>query len=257
MPAWGTNDIAELTLADGPRRWQRSLRWQKPARDWRRLLPGLLVGFLCTALPIAMFDAGMRTELRRLRALAPDLPIVVELLSEPEPRPSLPVETPAAEPPTTRMAPRDRPAHPVEVPSPQAVTGTQEWVAPQSAPLQLFGQDGAIRLPESASSERKSFGVPDGKPLVHEDPLPYEATRFDRMAPSVRESLADEIVRRTTYARTWTTRSGTRIRCATSLLMAGLGVCGWGVAPRATAEELRAMRADPPLPRAPKDDDSP
>jgi hypothetical protein len=77
------------------------------------------------------------------------------------------------------------------------------------------------------------------------------------MAPSVRESLADEIVRRTTYARTWTTRSGTRIECATSLLMAGLGVCGWGVAPRATAEELRAMRADPPLPRAPKDDDSP
>jgi hypothetical protein len=37
--------------------------------------------------------------------------------------------------------------------------------------------------------------------------------------------------------------------------MAGLGFCGWGVEPRATADELRAMRADPPMPRAPKDDD--
>ena len=253
MPAWGTDDIAELTLADEPRRWQRSLRWHKPARDWRWSLPGLVVGFLCTALPIAMFDAGMRTELRRLRALAPDVPIQVELLSEPEPSPL--VEVPV-EPPTTRTTPRDRRARPVEAPSPPAVTGTQEPVAPQPAPLQLFGQDGAVRLPESAAGDRKSFGVPEGKPLAHENPLPYDATRFDRMAPSVRESLGDEIVRRTTYTHTWTTRSGTRIQCATSLLMAGLGLCGWGVAPRATAEELRAMRADPPMPKAPKDDGS-
>ena len=255
MPAWGTDDIAQLRLADESSRWQRSLRWHKPARDWRRLLPGLVVGFLCTALPIAMFDAGMRTELRRLRALAPDVPILVSLLSEPEPSP--PVEVPAAEPPTTRTTPRDRRARPLEAPSPPAVTATQEVVAPQPAPLQLFGRDGAIRLPDSGSAGQKTFGAPDGKPLAHDNPVPYEETRFDRMMPSIHESLGGELVRRTTYTHTWHTRWGTRIQCATSLVMAGLGICGWGVEPRATADELRAMRADPPMPKAPDDDDSP
>jgi hypothetical protein len=31
--------------------------------------------------------------------------------------------------------------------------------------------------------------------------------------------------------------------------------CGWGIEPRATADELCAMRADPPMPAAPKPDD--
>ena len=76
------------------------------------------------------------------------------------------------------------------------------------------------------------------------------------MMPSVRESLGAELVRKTTYTHTWHTRSGTRIQCMTSLVMAGLGICGWGVEPRATAEELRAMRADPPMPTAPKPDEN-
>jgi hypothetical protein len=252
MPVWGTGDIAKLGLADEPSRWQRSLRWQKPARDWRRLLPGLVVGFLCTALPIAMFDAGMRTELGRLHALAPDVPILVELLSEPAPAP---VEPPIAEPATAPATTRERRARAIEAPSPPSVTGTREPVAPQPAPLQLFGRDGAIRLPDSDSAGQKTFGAPDGKPLAHANPVPYEGTRFDRMMPSIHESLGGELVRRTTWTHTWHTRSGTRIQCATSLVMAGLGICGWGLEPRATADELRAMRADPPMPKEPKADD--
>lgn len=258
MPGWGSGEIAALQWADEPLRWQRSLRWQKPAPDWRRRWPGLVIGFLCTAIPIVLFDAAMRTELRRLHALAPEVPIVVALLDEPEIAPSPPVAATTAESTTARSEHRDRRARALEAPSPPSITGTQEPVPPQpAAPLQLFGQDGAIRLPEPGSAERKAFGRPDGKPLAHDSPLPYEGTRFDRMMPSVRESLGGEIVRRTTWTHTWHTRSGTRIQCVTSLVMAGIGLCGWGVEPRATAEALQAMRADPPLPKAPKPDDPP
>jgi hypothetical protein len=256
MPGWGSDDIAALEWADPPRRWQRSLRWQKPERDGRRLLVGLIVGLLCTALPIVMFDRAMRVELRRLDIVARDAPIFVELLTEPEIAPAPLVDRPVAEPSTGRSTARERRSLPVEAPSPPSVTGTAEPVAPQpAAPLQLFGQDGSIRLP-AESPGRKTFGALEGRPLAHENPLPYEATRFDRMMPPVRESLGAELVRKTTWTRTWHTRSGTRIQCVTSLVMAGLGICGWGVEPRATADELRAMRADPPLPGAPKPDDA-
>ena len=257
MPGWGSGDIAALQWADEPLRWQRSLRWQKPARDWRRLVPGLVVGILCTALPIALFDAAMRADLQRLRALAPDVPIIVELLTEPEIVTTPPDESPAVESPATWPASRARRPLPVLAPSAPSSTGTQEPATPQPAPLQLFGHDGAIALPESGTAGQRTFGSPEGKPLAHDNPLPYEATRFDRMAPPVRESLGGEIVRRTTYTHTWHTRSGTRIQCMTSLVMAGLGICGWGLEPRATAEELQAMRADPPMPRAPQPDPAP
>jgi hypothetical protein len=253
MPGWGTEEILALHLAGERARWQRSLRWERPARNWRRLVSGFAIGFFFTALQLALFDAGMRVELRRVQTLAPDVPIVVELLSAPEPASPPPA---AVEPSSTQPVARNRRSRAVEAPSPPAVSGTEAPVEPQpSAPLQLFGRDGAVELPESSSSDRRTFGTPSGKPLAHDNPLPYDATRFDRMMPSVRESLGDEIVRRTTYTHTWHTRSGTRIQCATSLLMAGLGLCGWGVEPRATADELRAMRADPPMPKAPKDDD--
>jgi hypothetical protein len=252
MPAWGTGEIAALRLADESVRWQRSLRWQKPARNWRRLLPGLAAGILCTALPILLFDAGMRADLRRLHALAPDVPIIVELLDAPPPPPTPPMIVG-----TAATVDRRRP-RPVEAPSPPAITSTRAPVAPEpAAPLQLFGQDGAIRLPESETSAQKTFGVPEGKALAHDNPVPYEETRFDRMMPSIHESLGGELVRKTTYTHTWHTRLGTRITCMTSLVMAGLGICGWGVEPRATADELRAMRADPPMPKEPKPGDAP
>jgi hypothetical protein len=250
MPGWGTDDILALRFESGLTRWQRSLRWARPARSWRRLVSGFALGVFCTALQLALFDAGMRIERKRVQMRAPDVPIEVELLTAPAPAP--PVE--AATNVSSQRVARERRLLPAEAPSPPAVTGTQGPVEPQpSAPLQLFGRDGAVRLPDSVPDQR-TFGTPNGKPLAHENPVPYEETRFDRMMPSVRESLGDEVMRRTTYTRTWTTRSGTRIQCGTSLLMAGLGFCGWGVAPRATADELRAMRADPPMPKTPKDD---
>lgn len=252
MPAWGTGDLAAARLADAPVRWQRSLHWREPERSGRRLLPGLIVGVLFTVVPIVMFDAAMRTELKRLHTFAPDVPIVVELLSEPLPAPASPA-MPEAPTPSER-----RRLRPVAAPSPPAVTGMQAPVEPQpAAPLQLFGRDGAVRLPESEAGATRSFGVPDGNPLARDTPLPYEPTRFDRMMPSIHETLGGEIVRRTTYTRTFHTRYGTRITCTTSLVMAGLGICGWGVEPRATADELRAMRADPPMPKNPDADGAP
>ncbi|MET0231028.1 MAG: hypothetical protein ABW186_08880 [Rhodanobacteraceae bacterium] len=246
MPGWGSEDIAALVRATEPLRWQRSLRWQKPARDWRRLLPAFVAGILCTALPIVLFDAAMRTELRRLHAVATDMPITVELLTEPE-TPAPRIERPLAEPAATRTESRDRRRPPVDAGSAPSITRTQEPPPAPAASLRLFGLDGAIELPAPATPTPETFAAPARKPLAHESPLPYEETRFDRMMPSVRESLGAELVRKTTWTRTWHTRSGTRIQCVTSLVMAGLGICGWGIEPRATAEELRAMRADPPM----------
>jgi hypothetical protein len=50
--------------------------------------------------------------------------------------------------------------------------------------------------------------------------------------------------------RTWRTPWGTQISCAV-LLVPVIGGCGWGYAPTATIEELKAMRVELPMPKQP------
>jgi len=80
----------------------------------------------------------------------------------------------------------------------------------------------------------------------HDSPVPYAQTRFEQAFAPRDEDLGHELIRRTTVKHTWRTPWGSQITCSASMTLMFLGGCGWGLAPRATAEELRRMRADPP-----------
>ncbi|MBN8480420.1 MAG: hypothetical protein J0L88_02395 [Xanthomonadales bacterium] len=123
-------------------------------------------------------------------------------------------------------------------------------------PLRVFNRDGSVNLPDADSTavaaDPTAFGrrqrtpayTPD--PMAHRSPLPYEPTRFERDWAPRDESLLGEWLRRSTRTTSRDTRGGTRITCSAFLFFGG---CGWGPAPRVTIEELKRMRADPPLPR--------
>lgn len=125
-----------------------------------------------------------------------------------------------------------------------------------SSPLRVFNLDGSVTLPdvegEAAAADPAAFGrrarasayAPD--PMAHRSPLPYEPTRFERDWTPQGESLLGEWVSRATVTKTWDTAGGTRITCSSFLFFGG---CAWGPAPRVTIEELKRMRADPPMPR--------
>ncbi|MFC5489427.1 hypothetical protein [Dokdonella soli] len=123
-----------------------------------------------------------------------------------------------------------------------------------SAPrLDLYTTDGQVRLPETApalSAEIREFPTrtPRGDPFARRNPLPYTPTRLDRLWLFPRgETLAGELTRKATVSHTWRTPWGTQITCAWVLIAGG---CGWGIPPRAPIEELKRMRADPPMPKS-------
>lgn len=132
-------------------------------------------------------------------------------------------------------------------------------VAPVGAPnepglqAQFYDRSGQVRMPDAkAAAAETPFParpvVPsEGNPFVHRNPLPYEPTRFDKYFPSVRETLVGELARKATAQRSGRTPWGTQINCTFMLVIGG---CTWGYAPTATIDELKAMRADPPAPKA-------
>lgn len=134
---------------------------------------------------------------------------------------------------------------------------------PGQTELQLYDNNGQIRVPDMATADATATtpfpprprSPTQGNPFVHRNPLPYEPTRFDKYWPSIHETLGGELVRKSMASHTWRTPWGTQITCSVNPLapMALLG-CGWGYAPTATIEELKQMRADPPLPREPRVD---
>lgn len=167
-----------------------------------------------------------------------------------------------AEIPLRAGVPSAPPAFPTSPPRVRAARGpsrsdaTSPAAAVASVPSdvptpQFFDIDGRVRLPEAvADSTEKPFPqrppVPaEGNPLVHREALPYEPTRFDKHFPPVRETLGGELVRKATVERTVRTAGGMQITCAWVLFFGG---CGWGYAPVAPIEELKAMRVElPPL----------
>lgn len=125
--------------------------------------------------------------------------------------------------------------------------------------VRIFRRDGSIDLPDTDSSgadparrDPAAFGLrkrvapysPD--PMVHRSPLPYAPTPFEPFWVPRDETLLGEWVRKATRSTSWETQGGTRISCTAFLFFGG---CGWGPAPRVSIEELKRMRADPPMPR--------
>jgi len=176
-------------------------------------------------------------------------------LAEPEPVPS---RAHSAAAPRVRSGPQQpsRPTH-ANIPAQRDVQPTVEDVASMPAASaatgRLFNRDGTIDLPTApADADPAAFGsrkqvapyTPD--PMVHQSPLPYVPTLFERDWKPRDETLLDQWVRSATVTRTWDTRGGNRISCSVFLFIGG---CGFGWAPRVTIEELRRMRADPPMPR--------
>ncbi|PZQ18300.1 MAG: hypothetical protein DI564_03020 [Rhodanobacter denitrificans] len=113
-------------------------------------------------------------------------------------------------------------------------------------------RSGAPRMPAPVAAPRtfsnrplREADAPD--PLAHRSPLPYAPTRFEKYWAPRDETLGGQWLREHTVSRTVDLPQGYQLRCTWMLILGG---CGWGKAPQATIEELRAMRADPPMPRS-------
>jgi len=239
------SDAHSLSFASDRLPWQRSLRWERATLDARRIAFGVLLGAFLTTIELVGFGIGMRGQIAREVRHAPPTPVQVELMDEPllpiPPEPEVPAKLLQPRIPTA-VPGRSRPS------VPPAIIET-----PPSPVLQLFDRDGNVRLPESPvqNGGEVAFGAhPRGSPypFARRNLVPYAPTYFDRAWVPGDESLGGELIRRTTFSHTWRTPWGTQISCAVSLVLAVIGGCGWGHAPTATIDELRAMRADPPMP---------
>jgi|GEM_PF-1549957 len=164
--------------------------------------------------------------------------------------PSIPVPASAS----GAVAPPYRPPS-SEIAAPQAPAGADTAAAADrdgDVPTPLWiERDGAPRLPASVAAPRtfsnrplREAGAPD--PLAHRSPLPYAPTRFEKDWAPRDETLGGQWLREHTVSRTVDLPQGYQVRCMWMLILGG---CGWGKAPQATIEELKAMRADPPMPR--------
>jgi hypothetical protein len=252
--------MATLAFAGNGGPWQRSLRWSPPIRDWRWIAGGIAFALLLTAIEVDLFDVAMRREVVRVGQAPPNRVLDVDLIEE-----RAPVETPAEPaPPPLLRAPAEAPRKPTRAARREAPRSAKPDTGPQATAIpKLVGLDGHILLPDESTEQ--NHGEPEalaghivhGDPFARANPVPYEPTRFDAYFPDVRESLGGEVIRKTTVSHAWYTPWGTMVECKASLILIGIGVCTWGPAPRLTEEQLRALRADPPLLGQPPADNSP
>lgn len=251
-----SDDPQELSFATDRLPWQRSLRWTRPTLDKRRIAWGVLLGIVVTAIELIGFGLGMRRQIAKETLHAPTDAVQVYLIPDTNAVP----EPPEIEPPIKP----ERPAttqrrHPVAQRSSRAPRALINVVStPETPTLRLYDPDGRMRLPDDVTprtNEEIGFSqhalASPRDAFARDNPLPYEPTRFESVWAPSRETLGRELVRKTTWTRTWRTPWGTEIGCTVSFLTM-LGGCGWGFAPTATIEELKAMRADPPMLRHPE-----
>ena len=237
------SDTQSLSFASDRLPWQRSLRWERPALDVRRIGLGVVLGVLATLIELVGFGVGMQWQIAREVRSAPPTRVEVSLVEE-QLLPVLPEPEP---PPNVRAQPQARLTQRPSRPAASSV----HIDTPQTPALLLFDPDGRVRLPESTAPNdaEVAFGAhapPPAHAFSRKNPLPYAPTYFERTWVPGNESLGRELVRRTTFSHVWRTPWGTQIGCSVSLLAAA-GGCGWGFAPTATIDELKAMRADPPI----------
>lgn len=247
----------------------RASRSKSDADDRLRRCVATFLALLLNLGFLVALDHVMRPlarERTRWPHAAPDDVLLVRLI-EPSPSPSpataaQAVESPPPEPATPERA-RSRPGARAEArtPAAPAAAGPVRERAAASAPPdsiesptapRFYDRDGQVRLPEAGAAPvetpfpQRPIVPAEGNPFVHRNPLPYEPTRFDRYFPDVRETLGDELVRKATVKRGGRLPGGLYVECTWVLFFGG---CAWGHPPTATIEELKAMRADPPMPK--------
>ncbi|MBO9663799.1 hypothetical protein [Dokdonella sp.] len=189
-------------------------------------------------------------------ASPPEVPPVSEPAAVPAPA-ETPVERsrrlrstarPASDAGTAPPAPRREPAQ-----ATVSTVSTPSTRADSSTAPQFYERDGQVRLPDAKAAQGETpfphlpIVPTQGNPFVHTNPVPYEPTRFDKYFPDVRETLGGELVRKATVKRSGRLPWGTYVECTWVLFFGG---CFWGTPPSATIEELKAMRADPPMPKS-------
>ena len=250
------DDPKHLSFATDRLPWQRSLRWTRPAIDARRVALGILLGIVLTAIELIAFGIGMHRQIANQTPARPPDVVLVQLIDDtafefpaiPEPEPPI------------RAASRAMPhVRPVTVPfvSPPAPSNATSSETPA---LRLYDPDGHLRLPESIApgiGAETGFSAPSRAPgdaFARRNPVPYEPTRFESVWTPSGETRGGELIRKTTFTKTWRTPWGSEVSCSVSLVLGMIGGCGWGHAPTAPIEELQAMRADPPMPKPSQDD---
>lgn len=236
--------FACVEFAADRRPWQRSLRWESPRPGRRRLLVTVFAAIAATLLELSGFDALMRGHFDRARKGGASTPIVVRMedlspAPPPEPQPSRRTSTDLA---TTARASAQI-GRPDARPQLHREAEASPPDAPAEPPPLLVDRDGRALLP----GDRAPVAPKDGARMFrHDSPVPYSETRFEQAFAPRDEDLGHELIRRSTIKHTWRTPWGSQITCVASMTVVLLGGCGWGLAPRATEEELRRMRADPP-----------
>ncbi|WP_150132144.1 hypothetical protein [Dokdonella koreensis] len=199
-PAPFTDEDLRALVPRGP--WQRSLRWQKPEINRRRLALGIVFAIVMTLIELAGFVTGMHRSIRTARQA--DRPIEVSVIDlapvqplPPEPQPAaLPVRPSriAVTPPQARIEPP-----PPATAEPQ--TTTQGRIGPGAA-TGLFNADGSVRLPErtgapATPANPQQAGQQRWAEIRQrgENPLDCQRTRFAR---SFRrdETAGDEVARK-------------------------------------------------------------
>lgn len=168
---------------------------------------------------------------------------------------STPTMPPPAAPVSAAVASRSHRPTSTAIAVPQAPAGADSAAVAgrdNNAPSSLWiDRSGAPLLPVPVEAPRTfSDGPPReagaADPLAHRSLLPYAPTRFEKDWAPRDETLGGQWLREHTVTRTVDLPQGYQVRCVWMLILGG---CGWGKAPQATIEELRAMRADPPPPR--------
>lgn len=231
---------------------------QGERRDRRVVLAGVLFATALTLLELLGFGMAMRRLIARNKPPLASQVMRVDLLDAlPLPAEPVPPERPErAAPQAPRQPPSRFPPAASRRALPPAQAAAPTIAATRAAPLRLFNADGSVALPSDALSEERR---PAGKSTLRRNGngIGYAPTRFEPIWAPRDESLGDEAVRRSTFSHSWRLPGGTEIHCSVTLVLGMLGGCGWGRPPRLPIEELKRMRADPPMPRTKPADPQP
>ncbi len=208
-------------------------RWRKPAREYRRHGPALLVALLLHALFALVVWQQMRPRLPAAPHASREEALEVRFITSTPPAAALPPPAPSA-PSRPRTPPRHEPpaqnAMALQLPAPAAAS-------------RLYDKQGQPLLPAPAASAPASDYVSnlprdDARIMQHRSPVEYQATRFDKDwgGGNAFDSALQKLVDKTTLKQTIRLPRGVRIHCAVSLAMLA-GGCGGQPPPPPSAKD--------------------
>ncbi len=233
--------------------WVRLSQREKPPRDLRRMWWVLALVLVGHAVVVWLVWA---TPPRRV---ASRQAIEVTLI---EPESALPPPPPLVPPPPLQGQAAPAPAPPpvrIRRPVPRApgsMTATME--SSEGKPLDLYGTQGQIRLPQNgpSSSAAPAYRAPEpkGAPvLTIKNPVKYKPTRFNKDWAPLNQTkggkLLDEVIDKTTIKKTVRLPTGDRVHCYISpvLIFAGglLGCSGEIPPPPKNDNDIRLSMPPP------------